>query len=217
MVYDDGRKLVAFKRAIHPHLFLRNCNHRIERAASYELGFGHVRWGTHGDTRDSRNAHPFFYEEDGVHYTFAHNGIISNYRHITPNAVVDSECFGPLIANKSTMPANGSAGLVWFEESENHEPKMFIYRRNQNLGASRVTFLDGTMAVLVHSRRGFVTDSAIRDLTIDIEKLTVTEGTAYEVLPDAEGLSAAWVDYVPEPVEKRWDESTRVSSTYRGG
>jgi len=185
---ETGHPLKVFKRAIHPAVFLRNCNHRIERAARVSrLGFGHVRYATHGAHTDV-NAHPFEFE--GVVY--AHNGIISNYNLIRPGVVVDSECLGPLIKTRALQRAHGSVGLIWFEGGE-----MFVYRKNQSLQAWTWKFSDTDYLTLVASRQCIIPTQLAR---VQHTTHTLGMGDAYKVTE--KGLEHVWS--VPdEPSEHR--------------
>jgi len=211
---DDG-DLKTFKRAVHPDIFLRNNNHRVARAARFSVGFGHTRYGTHGNNADSNNAHPFTFSKEGKTIVFAHNGVIRNYHSILPSAVVDSEVFGPLIAARDTTPAKGSIGLIWFERPNNDADwQMFVYRRGQNLSASHLILTTGENAILIHSRRCIIDDNyaALRNVS-HLSKITIPEGTAYEVRPT--GLHPVWADTSVEAPEQ--EETVCNLATYRGG
>jgi glutamine phosphoribosylpyrophosphate amidotransferase len=180
---DAPSHVKVFKRAIHPDYFLRNCNHRLERAARFQLGLGHTRYGTVGDVKSDDNAHPF--TDHGLIY--AHNGCISNYRQLRHDAVVDSQCLGPLIKRRCPGLADGSIGLIWLENSQ-----LYVYRRHQGLCAFKIHYHDGDSTVLIASRRGIVTTCPLM-LDIDFaEELPIHEGIAYRV--DHDKLVAVWTD-----------------------
>lgn len=217
LAYREGDEatssLKAFKRAIHPYHFLRNCNHRIERAARHSVGFGHTRYGTHGSTNDNRNAHPFGYTSGAFNAVYAHNGIIGNYQDIVPAATVDSECLGPLIHDRNTLKARGSIGLIWFENDVRNELgwRMFVYRRNQNLSASRVTLTTGESGVIIHSRRMILEDCDVSCFIDTLQPIELAEGVAYEVASNT--LVPTWKD-AHMCTSK---ETTFNLATYRGG
>lgn len=180
--------LNVFKRAVTPTFFLSRHYRRVRRAAAFQLGFAHVRWATHGDVVD-RNAHPFFHaSEDGSTLVYCHNGVINNYLDFAPDAVVDSECFGPLLEEKTPARAHGSTGLCWFQTSTDGTSKMFVYRRDQQLKA--FTFSEnGEVFTIIASTRTIIPSELF---LLPHFETNLAEGVAYRVKPG--GLARAWDD-----------------------
>jgi predicted glutamine amidotransferase len=189
---EKDAKIKLFKRACHPRIFLRNCNHRIERAAKFSLGYGHVRLGTTGCNNNTDHAHPFIYDGEDSRYIYAHNGKIKNWKVFRTIEAVDSEIMGPFIEQNDTTPLIGTIGLIWMEQSLNGT-KMFIYRHNKTLSASLITFVDESQCVVVHTFSRLLTDSKLMASVLRIVPLYTKEGTAYEVTKN--GLVPAWTDF----------------------
>jgi len=186
LVYLDTEKqrLNVFKKAISPFEFLRNCNHRIERAAQFTKGIGHVRWATHGAVVD-RNAHPFFQNE----IVYVHNGIIYNYKQLSEKHLeVDSQCLGPLIEQHEIYRALGSMGLAWFDKGE-----IYVYRRSQSLHAYTFNPVNDTFFTVVASRPEIVFGvEGLRGMPVGETKLE--EGQVYRITN--RGLIKTWKDEV---------------------
>lgn len=202
----SGPTVEWWKRAVSASYTLRNHNHIVNRLSEGTKGVGHTRYATHGAINDT-NAHPFQYGEG---LFFVHNGVISNYRQFTPNAVVDSECLGPLIMDRNIGRAEGSVGTAWFEIVDNTW-KMFIYRHHQCLSACVVEDAgeDGQPVVFIGSRRIHFPEIVKRP---SATWLTLDEGTAYEVT--ATGIEPAWSNTVQEH-RQVW--STHRNGVYVGG
>jgi hypothetical protein len=199
----NGPTVEWWKRAVSASYALRNHNHIISRLSEGQMGVGHTRYATHGAINDT-NAHPFQFGEG---LFFVHNGVISNYRQITPHAVVDSECLGPLIVDRNIGRADGSVGTAWFEVVDNTW-KMFIYRHWQSLSACVV---EGEQPLVIVGSRQHHIPGSIRQ-NPRTKWLHLEEGTAYEVT--ATGLEPAWSNEVGRQ-RNAW--STHVGGVYVGG
>jgi len=146
---------------------------------------------------------------NGVH--FVHNGVISNYRQIKSDAIVDSECLGPLIHQRDISPAWGSVGLAWFEQIDG-QWKMFVYRHQQSLLAAHGLVIgdSGTLtpAVLIASRQQHFPKNHIHNMTL----IELKEGVAYEVTND--GLVESWHN---QSSAKEFVRQTHRNGCYIGG
>lgn len=178
-----------WKKAVDVEYVLRNHNHRFDRMTLAPVGIGHTRYGTHGDTRSDRNAHPFTTEK-GTH--FVHNGVITNYKKLMPSAVVDSECLGPLIESHEVGRAHGSVGLAWFEKIDGIWTP-FAYRHSQGLIFARLQSIHDPAhyGVVVVSRPSMLSDFQNPKNGYRVTGVyNIPEGTACRVTPET--LSAEW-------------------------
>lgn len=142
--YDDEQQLKLWKKAITPQKFLRNHNRRLNKAAEYGIGIGHLRAATTGPIND-KCAHPFVY--GGVCYV--HNGIMPMWwkERAPRGAQVDSEMLGPAISNGTLNNTGGSVGLAWLVDGQ-----LYAYRnRFKELHFTTLTTTSGK-ATLVATR-----------------------------------------------------------------
>jgi len=217
LAYVDECGTRTFKRAVHPDTFLRNCNHRLNRAADYHVGFGHVRWASVGMPHGDACAHPFVFKN----IVFAHNGTLNpSWKTISkplmPLALTDSHALGPYIDMRKPSYLPGPKGLIWLQNDN-----LYAYRLQQRLTAitiqwhaSMVTSFSDKSLLNMDISREEAEEGLVGPLTTTIvvthanillasrtvqlgmadvaERHELVAGHAYRVLPD--GVEEAWVD-----------------------
>jgi glutamine phosphoribosylpyrophosphate amidotransferase len=206
--YDRGTPTV-FKRAVHPRMFLRNHNRRIDQISSSPKAIIHTRYSTSVDTaRLSEFAHPFRHDD----IIFCHNGRLKGWESFAPWARIDSQALGPQIKLRTPSDIEGTIGLCWWENDD-----LYVYRLNKPLNVATLVWKDGSIGSVVVTHRHMLETADDYGLNFFAHWNTITEGTAYRV--DVNGVTPAWSDCQPpvRSVDLNTIDNRRVRHRYHGG